>query len=183
MPGGTQLAFGVFAGPRLAGALTLGVGPKNGHGLVRDAGPDDCMTLTRLWLDDRLGPNSESRVLGIVLRMLLRHTALLFVLSYADPAVGHVGTIYQATGWLYTGLAGGTPLYDLGNGVARHSRSLGHAYGTRSIAHFRRHGIDVRLVAQGRKHRYVDPLDPAVRGRLTVPGLPYPKKEVPDGDR
>ena len=183
MPAGTQLAFGVFAGASLAGALTLGGGPKNAHRLMQDAGPDDCLTLTRLWLDDRLPRNAASRVLGLVVRALRRHTSLLFVLTYADPARGHAGTIYQAANWLYTGLSEGTPLYDLGDGIPHHSRSLGHAYGTRSLAYLRAQGIDVRLVAQGRKHRYVYPLNRSVRERLTVPILPYPKREAPDGDR
>ena len=182
MAAGSKLAFGVFASSSLAGVLTLGVGPKNAHRLVRDAGPDDCLTLTRLWLDDQLPRNAASRVLGLVIRALRRHTSLRFVLSYADPAAGHVGTVYQATGWLYTGLSEGTPLYDLGDGIPRHSRSLGHAYGTRSLAYLHAQGIDVRLVAQGRKHRYLFPLHHSARERLTVPILPYPKREAPDGD-
>ena len=183
LPAGTQLAFGVFLGSSLAGALSLGVGPKNGHALVQGAGQDDCLTLTRFFLDDRLPRNSASRVLGMVMHVLQRHTNLLFVLTYADPMHGHVGTIYQATNWLYTGRSEATPLYDLGNGIPRHSRSLGHAYGTRSVAYLNAQGIDVRLVAQGRKHRYMHLLGRGVRERLTVPVLPYPKREARDGDR
>ena len=183
MPAGTHLAFGVFDGASLSGAMTLGVGPTNGHRLVQGAGRDDCLTLTRFFLDDQLPRNSASRVLGIVMRVLRRHTRLLFVLTYADPARGHTGAIYQATNWLYTGLSEGTPLYDLGDGVPRHSRSLGHAYGTRSLAYLHAKGIDVRLVAQGRKHRYLFPLNHSVRGRLRVPVLPFPKQEALNGDR
>ena len=178
LPGGTLLAFGVFAHNRLLGALTLGVGPMNAHRLVAGAIPDDVITLTRLWLAEALPHNSESRVLGVVLRELRRNTNLRFVLSYADPMAGHVGFIYQATGWLYTGLSQAMPLYDLGDGVPRHSRSFAHSYGTRSLKHFRNRGIDVRLTWQGAKHRYVHLLDPSVREHLTVPVLPYPKQEA-----
>ena len=41
MPGGTCLAFGVFFLSQLLGALTLGVGPFNGHSLVKGAIPED----------------------------------------------------------------------------------------------------------------------------------------------
>lgn len=116
-------------------------------------------------------------MLGIILQALRKHTALKFLLSYADPTQGHVGTVYQATGWLYTGLSEAMPLYDLGDGVARHSRSLSHAYGTHSVKHFLRNGVEVRLVRQAPKHRYVYFLDPAWPQRLRVPILPYPKKE------
>jgi hypothetical protein len=102
-PAGTHLAFGLFVKNRLNGAVCLGVGPKNAHRLVEGAAPDDVLTLSRLWLSDDLPGNSESRVLGIVARLLRKHTSLLFLLSYADPAAGHVGTVYQASGWSYTG--------------------------------------------------------------------------------
>ena len=67
-PGGTKLSFGVYLDARLLGALTFGVGPYLGYKLVKDASPDDVVTLTRLWLSDDLPKNSESRVLGLVLR-------------------------------------------------------------------------------------------------------------------
>lgn len=178
LPGGTCLAFGVFVGKRLLGALTLGVGPLNAYSLVEGATRGDCLTLTRLWMSDELPPNSELCVLGMVLRALKRYTHLKFLLTYADPAQGHVGYIYQATNWLYTGLSAAMPLYDLGDGIARHSRSLSHAFGTHSVRHFAAHGVKVKLVPQAAKHRYIYFLDPKWQGRLRVPVLPYPKKEV-----
>ena len=176
MPGGTCLAFGAFVGPSLLGALILGRGPRNAATLVAGAEGGDCLTLTRLWLSDDLPRNSESRTIAVVLRSLRQHTSIKFLLSYADPSQGHVGTIYQATGWLYTGLSSVMPLYDLGDGVARHSRSVGHSFGSHSVAHFQRHGVAVKLIPQAAKHRYVCFVDPAWRERLLVPVLPYPKK-------
>lgn len=175
LPGGTQLAFGVFLNGRLMGAVTLGVGPFNSHRLVEGAPAKDCLTLSRLWLTDELPKNSESKVIGAVLRSLKKHTDLKFVLSYADPAQGHAGTIYQATNWAFIGLSDAIPYYILPNGKPRHSRSLAHAYGTRSLKHFKRHGVKVKLVPQQPKNRYVFFLDPELRDRLRVPVLPYPK--------
>ena len=175
LPGRCKLAFGVFVGTRLLGALTLGVGPLNAYSLVEGAEPDDCLTLTRLWLSDELPKNSESRGLGVVIRSLKRHTALKFLVSYADPAQGHLGTIYQATGWLYTGLSQATPLYDIGDGRLYHSRSLSHSFGSHGLAHFQRHGIGVKLVPQAAKHRYIYFLDSGWLDRLTYPVMPYPK--------
>ena len=177
LPGGTQLAFGVFVGQRLLGVLTIGCGPSQAYRLVTGATPDDCGVLTRLWLSDELPGNSESRVLGIVLRALRKDTSLKFLVSYADPSQGHLGIIYQATGWLYTGLSEATPLYDIGDGVARHSRSLSHSYGSHSVRHFARHGVEVKLVPQAPKHRYVFFIDKDWRIQLGVPVMPYPKRE------
>ena len=70
LPGGTQLSFGVMLNTRLLGAMTFGVGPYLGYKLVNESTPDDCVTLTRLWLSDQLPRNSESKVLGIALRSL-----------------------------------------------------------------------------------------------------------------
>ena len=182
LPGGTKLAFGVFLGALLKGVITFGVGPVNAFRLVEGCTPDECLTLTRLWLSDDLPKNSESRVIGIVLKALKKHTNLRFLVSYADPAQGHVGTIYQATNWLYTGLSEAMPLYDLGDGIARHSRSFAHVFGTHSVKHFKTHGIDIKVVPQGAKHRYLYLLDPSLRPHLNALVLPYPKKESTDDD-
>jgi hypothetical protein len=177
LPGGTKLSFGVFVGQRLLGAATLGVGPFLGYGLVKDANPDDCITLTRFWLSDALPKNSESRVIGIVLRGLKEFTTLKFVLSYTDPAMGHVGTIYQATNWMYTGLSFATPLYEI-YGRVRHLRSFAASFGTHSIQYFAQQGIQIQTVPQSPKHRYIYFLDKSWQSRLTIPSLPYPNKEA-----
>lgn len=176
-PGGTMLAFGILFENRLLGALTFGVGPPNIHRLVRGAAPTDCLTLSRLWLSDELPFNSESYVIGAVLRALKQHTSVWCVFSYADPAQGHSGVIYQASNWLYIGLSDATPLYDCGDGRERHSRSLGHTFGTRSLRYLRQHGIAVRLIKQPAKHRYVFFLNPRWKSRLLALVLPYPKQE------
>ena len=159
------------------GALTLGVGPVNAYRLVDGANRNDCLTLTRLWLADDFLPNGASWVLGTIARSLRRHTDLRFLVSYADPSQGHIGTIYQAAGWLYTGLSQPTPLYDIGDGRARHSRSFSQVYGTRSARHFAKEGVSVSRVPVSAKHRYVRFLDQRWADRLRVPVLPYPKKE------
>lgn len=177
LPGDTQLTFGVFVGSGLSGVLTLGAGSANGYQLMRGARRQDCATLTRLWLSDDLPKNSESRVVGVVLRALRKHTDLKFVISYADPTQGHLGIVYQAGGWTYTGLSSQTPLYDLGDGKLQHPRNVAHAFGTRSVHHFAKHGVNVKVVSQAAKHRYIFFLDPSWRDRLVPPVLPYPKRQ------
>ena len=175
LPGGTHLTFGVFDNKNLAGALTLGAGPFNAPSLVNGATAGDCLTLSRLWLSDELPPNSESRVLGLVIRALRRDTSLKFLLTYADPAQGHLGIIYQASNWIYNGLSDAMPLYDLGDGRLRHSRSLSHSFGTHSMRHFAQRGVPIKAVQQSRKHRYIYFLDPTWRKRILAEVFPYPK--------
>ncbi|ACZ62386.1 MULTISPECIES: hypothetical protein [Dehalococcoides] len=181
MPGGTKLAFGVFFEGRLEGAITFGSGPANAYKMVSEASPSDCLTLSRLWLSDSLPSNSESRVLGVTLRALRKHTKTKFVISYADPSQGHLGTIYQATGWVYTGLSLAMPMFDIGDGKPRHSRSLSHSFGSHSIKHFNSHGVEVRVIPQSHKHRYFYFLDKEYKGRLRVEPKSYPKKKGENG--
>lgn len=178
--GGTRLCLGAFLSGRPVGALSFGAGPFMAHRLVDGARPDDVVALTRFWVSDVLPRNAESRVLGIAMRTLRKHTSLVAVISYADPAAGHIGIIYQATGWLYTGLSDAMAKFDVGDGKPRHSRSLSAVVGSHSVKYLKANGVPIRVVATAHKHRYVYLLDPSLRDRLTVPVLPYPKKE---GDR
>jgi hypothetical protein len=130
--------------------------------------------LARLWLDDCLGRNCESRTLAVIIRLLRRHQSTIKALiAYSDPMAGHTGGIYRAAGFLYLGLSNSTPLYRLPDGTVHHSRSLSHAYGTHSIKYFHQHGIAVELVPQVSKHTYVALVDPGWRERLLKPVLPY----------
>jgi len=178
LPGGTKLAFGAFVEGKLLGAITFGVGPYNAFSLVEGTCSDDCLTLTRLWLSEELPQNSESRVISVCLRYLKKYTTLKFITTYADPTQGHVGTIYQATGWLYTGLSEATPKFDIGDGIARHSRSLASAFGSHSLRYLSERGLNVKVLPQIPKHRYIYFLDKNYRNRLRAPVLPYPKKET-----
>ena len=170
--------FPKFSRSRLLGAITFGAGPANAFRLVEGASPEDCLTLTRLWLSENLPSNSESRVISVCLRYLRKYTTLKFIITYADPAQGHVGTIYQASSWLYIGLSEATPKYDIGDGVARHSRSLAHAFGSHSLKYLSGHGLKIKILPQIPKHRYIYFLDQNYRNRLKTPALPYPKKET-----
>ena len=160
--------------------MALGVGSANGHRLVEGAVPSDSLTLTRFWLADSLPPNTASWALGHLVRALRRHTSTRFLLTYADPEHRYVGTIYQAAGWAYCGRSQPTPSYDIGEDKACHPRTLAHRFGSRSIKHFARAGMDVRQIPGTAKYRYICFVDTRWRNRLRVPELSYPKRqEVP----
>ena len=178
--GATILCFGVFEGGILGGAMSFGRGPAQACRLVRGASPRDCAALTRLWLSDSLPKNAESRVVSIALRHLRRHTSLKFVVTYADPAAGHKGTIYRAGNWLFTGMSDPTPRLDLGDGIPRHSRTVSSLLGSRSETYLHSLGFEPTSVAGASKYRFVYFLDLSWQPKLTVPLLPYPRKEDRD---
>ena len=76
---------------------------------------------------------------------------------------------------IYTGLSQASPRYDLGDGKARHGRTLSHVFGTRSLKHFADQGLEVTRVEQSAKHRYVYFLDSKWREKLRPSVQPYPK--------
>ena len=178
-PGGSCINFGVFVHDGLMGVAVLGVGPVNVYRLFRGAHRDEVLCLTRLWLDDRLGRNSESRVLSIIVRLMRKHQSIVkaFV-AYSDPSVGHTGAIYRAAGFPYVGESGAMPMYRMPDGKVHHSRSLSHMFGTHSLKHFISHGIEVEVVPATPKYTYIALVDPTWLERLNFPVLPYPTIEV-----
>ncbi|MDQ2745591.1 MAG: hypothetical protein M3Z66_25325, partial [Chloroflexota bacterium] len=83
MPAAPRYCFGVTLHGQLVGAVVFTTGARLGHKLLAAAKPQDVLTLARLYLLDEIPKNSESRVLGIVLRYLRTHTACKLVLSYS----------------------------------------------------------------------------------------------------
>ncbi len=180
MPAAPRRCYGVFLDGVLHGGVVFTSGARNGHRLLAAANPQDVVTLARLWLSDDLPTNSESRVLGVVLRDLRRTTTWKLLLSYADPTAGHVGMIYQATGWTYLGQTPVESYVRLPDGRLHHKRSIYTKYGSNSITHLRATGVPARREFVGGKHRYVYVLDPAWRWRLrAIPELTPPRIRPP----
>lgn len=89
----------------------------------------DVLELRRLVLLDDVGHNAESKTIGWCLRWLKKNTLVQCVVSYADPNVGHAGTIYRAANFAYRGLSGADKgFYDPESGKTYHSRALRTTY-------------------------------------------------------
>ena len=68
----------------------------------------DVLELRRLVLKDEAERNSETWVIARCLRWIKRYLPQVKVIvSYADPAFGHVGTIYRAANFAYLGITKG----------------------------------------------------------------------------
>jgi hypothetical protein len=158
--------LGVWERSAFIGVVVFGIGSgnvTNGHryGLARTS---QVAELTRVALRSHNAP--VSRIVAIALRMLKRQSpGIRLVVSMADPAQGHVGAIYQAGGWLYTGQTKPDVEYFC-NGQWVHHRT---ATSRRSAA-----GLPSRPVPP--KHRYLMPLDAVMRAQLTPLAKPYPKR-------
>jgi len=124
--------------------------------------------------------NAASFLIAGSFKLLPRPSILV---SYADPNQGHIGYIYQATNWLYTGLGGGSVELYL-NGDRLNERTLDHK-GIHS-----KEDKQAYVLARGGKcyqakpkHRYHYFLGTKsekkdMRQALRYPVLPYPKGET-----
>ncbi len=175
MPAGPLACFGVYLDGECLGAVVFSNGMAQSFRILDAAKPSDVVTLARLWLSDRLPKNSESRVLGFTLSYLRQRTPWKAIISYADPTAGHLGVIYQATGWLYLGATQRDGYIRLPDGKLHHPRSVSNLLGSNSIRHLRATGVQARREPTLGKHKYLYILDPSWRWRLKVKPLPYPK--------
>lgn len=174
------VGYGVWWRGRLAGGIVFSAGVgRHANAYCRICAPTEIIELTRLWLADSVPPNSESRVIGIALRALRRGRGRFrAVLSYADEAAGHLGTIYQATNFRYMGAARNTGTRIRIGDLVVSPRSCNNRYGTHSLPRLRRllGRDDIEYVATTtRKHAYVYPLTPDVAAWLDAHKQPYPK--------
>lgn len=92
--------FSVHAGGELHGGAIFGA--PAAYNVAAKYGADGLVELRRFCLSDDLPRNSESRALAVMFR-ILRRAGVKRILSYADPAAGHAGIIYRATGFEYLG--------------------------------------------------------------------------------
>lgn len=97
-----QYAFGLFIDGELVGCVTYGqpASPSLCKGVAGEKNRKNVLELNRLVICDDT-PNNASFLVGTSLTLLPPHR---FIVSYADiEGWGHVGYVYQATNWLFTG--------------------------------------------------------------------------------
>ena len=103
----SQLHIGVFWHGTLEGALQFGpsLDKRKTRRLVADTPWNGFLELNRLAFSDALPRNSESRALGVAMRLLRRHAPhVQWVVSFADATQCGDGTIYRAAGFVLTGI-------------------------------------------------------------------------------
>lgn len=105
-------AYGLWENGELVGVCTYGT-PASRH-LQKGACPTDpsaVIELNRLWVHDRMPPNTESWFVSRTLKLLPPR----IVVSYADTRQQHYGYIYRALNFHYAGwtdMDRKTPRYD-----------------------------------------------------------------------
>lgn len=104
-PSNIVYAFGLYRGGDLEGVVTYGIpaSPSLVVGLAGKENKDRVLELNRLAIKPGLnGDNRASFLVSHSLKMLPNET---YVVSYADTGWTHVGYVYQACNFLYTGMS------------------------------------------------------------------------------
>jgi len=80
------------------------IGRHSGASISETLDRTEVLELTRLFVFDGYGSNIESWFVGQTFNWLRENAPHIKALvSYSDPKVGHLGTVYQATNWVYQG--------------------------------------------------------------------------------
>lgn len=157
------------------GVILYGLGANvqiaNPYGLSQG----QVLELTRVALNGK--QECTSQAVAMSLKELKKDYPLVrLVVSYADVDQHHLGTIYQATNWIYEGQKG-AEIYYIVNGVKTHRRTFANVYGSSSIDIVREKYPDAeKFVSQG-KRKYLMPMDKKMRKQILPLSKPYPKNE------
>ena len=171
-----HVRFGVWEDGRFVGVVLYARGASGNllkpYGLQNTEGAE----LARVALRDHVSP--VTRMVAITLKMLRRQCpGLRLIVSFADPAQGHVGGIYQGGNWIYAGQSASANAYIDKTGRQWHERMVSERGWNYVFGQKRKvvKASDCTRIKQPGKHRYLMPLDNAMRQQVEALRKPYPK--------
>lgn len=167
---------GLFHTEKLVGVICYGT-PSSctlRSGVCGGEESNNVIELTRLWICDSVGKNGESYLIGNTIPLVKKE----IIVSYAEIQQGHVGTVYQATNWIYTGLSAKRKSWTV-EGLDKHCQTLSDKYTASEIRQI--YGDRFKMIDRPRKHRYVYFNAKGRRKKELISKLrykiePYPKK-------
>lgn len=176
MPDSKCVKIGVWEDAKFIGAVIFSRGVSSSN-LSKTWGikTTEICELSRIALTTHATP--VTRIVSIAIRMLRKFCpGLKLLISYADANQGHLGSIYQAGNWIYTGESASVPIYVGKSGRVYHDRSVSTSgvkehYGRMSACPKKE---NLKIIPQKPKFRYFMPLTDELRKKITA--KPYPKK-------
>ena len=165
LPAGKLVKIGVWEAGKYIGVVLFSRGTNNNIGSPYQLQQIEVCELTRVALTKHSTP--VSRIIAIAIKFLIKNSpGLKLIISYADPLQGHHGGVYQAGGWVYAGSSQAQRgvIY---NGKIIHKRTADALFGTIK-------GLEKSPIAW--KHKYLMPLDDAIRDKIAALAKPYPKR-------
>jgi hypothetical protein len=175
-------AFGLYDQEKLIGIVTYGVPASSmlRRGLCGKQWEENVIELNRLCCNS--GKNLASILVGHSLQMLPKP---MIVVSYADTEQGHVGYIYQATNFIYTGLSIKKKDWAIKGMEHLHGATIADmSRGQENRANWMREkfGDDFYLKDRAQKHRYVFFVGSKTQRKTMLSNLMYEVEPYPKGD-
>jgi hypothetical protein len=133
--------------------------------------------LTRIALTAHISP--VSRIARLAIKFLKQKSPeLKLIVSFADPSEGHHGGIYQAGNWVYCGDTSKSTEYVGPDGKRWHARMITKQGWTTVQGVIRKTLTPEQCtpIEKPGKHRYLMPLDAAMRAQIQPLSKPYPKR-------
>lgn len=177
LPTPPLVKIGVWEHERFIGCVVFSRGANNNLCKAYKLLITQVSELTRVALTSHDTPTS--RIVSIAIRILHQsNPGLRLLISYADPNHRHHGGIYQALGWIYDGDTQRDFAAIDRHGRRWHSRQVSHTGVKRQYGTLRRvpRHAECRLIPLLGKHRYLYPLDAAMRVAILPLARPYPKR-------
>ena len=169
-------AFGLYDDDKLVGVVTYGIpaSPSLCMGICGKEYTEIVLELNRLCLLDN-HKNLASKLVSGSIKQLPKPT---IVVSYADNKQGHVGYVYQATNFLYTGLSEKRVDWAIRGLEHKHSKTISDGMTLEKIKE--KYGDDFYYTERSRKHRYIifhgSKNDKKIlKSKLKYKTQPYPK--------
>ena len=170
MPVVKTVRLGVWWDGRFVGAVVFSRPCRNQH-LMFGLRPEEVSELGRVALDRHEGFHVTEVVARAMKLLKQRCPGLRLVVSFADPAEGHLGRIYQAGNWIYTGTSAAAQIL-VHQGRKLHRRHYTGATFDHPKAKPPPGSVWVPVPG---KHRYVMPLDRRMRKQMLKLAKPYPQ--------
>jgi hypothetical protein len=175
----SYIHLGLYADACLRGVLQFGyaMNPQSMASVVEGTKIDEYLELNRMWVDDAMPRNSESKALSYAVKFIRRkYPRVAWIQSFADERCGRLGVVYQASSFLYCGEHLST-FWEL-DGVWYHNSLMTRDPKLSKSAAFIQNRKSECKRQDFRQFRYVKPLKNWARKRLLLPVLPYPKPDA-----
>jgi len=171
VPVGKLVKIGAWEEGEFIGVVLFALGMNKNLGSPYGLQIGECCELVRIAM--RQHKTHISRILSIALKFLKEKCpGIRMIVSFADPTAGHHGGIYQATNWIYSGDSAKNFEYRIGDKRLNKRAYTGVGFDSPRMAIPKN---AVRVNVQG-KHRYLYPLDDAMRKQILPLSKPYPKR-------
>lgn len=115
----SQVHLGVFYNNRLEGVMQFGpsIDKAKSIGTVKDTPWHGFLELNRMAFSEKLPKNSESRAIGIAMRLFRKNAPQVkWIISYADGTQCGDGTIYRASGFHLIGIKKNNSMWRMPSG-------------------------------------------------------------------